>query len=61
MRFLGAFFLFWLTVWIASFAGWVTHIVHSIQHQEWLMLIAGAVAFPVGVVHGWGLWFHWWN
>lgn len=40
--------------------GWVTHIIHCFRHHDWGFLIAGALAFPIGVVHGWGIWFHWW-
>ncbi|UTC29665.1 hypothetical protein BAJUN_00350 [Bajunvirus bajun] len=52
--------LIWLAVIVASFAGWITHVVHCIKTQEWLLLIAGAIAAPLGVIHGWGLLFGWW-
>jgi hypothetical protein len=42
-------------------AGWTTHIIVCIQTSQWLLLIAGAIAAPVGVVHGWGLWFGAWG
>jgi uncharacterized membrane protein len=45
---------------IASFLGWVTHVVYCFQNHEWFLLIAGAILAPIGVIHGWGLWFHWW-
>ncbi len=41
---------------LISFAAWLTHVVVSIRSGEWLFLIAGAIAFPVGVVHGIGIW-----
>ena len=44
----------------ASVGGWLTHIIHCIHSQEWFLLIAGAIAAPVGIIHGWGLWFNWW-
>lgn len=50
-----------LVLAIASVAGWITHVVHCIKTQEWLLLIAGAIAAPLGVIHGWGLWFGWWG
>jgi hypothetical protein len=46
---------------LLCFAGWLTHIVVRLVHHEWIMMLAGAIAFPVGVIDGWGLWFHWWT
>ena len=42
-------------VWVA--AAWFTHVVVSIQSASWLLLLAGAILFPVGCVHGTGVWF----
>lgn len=43
------------------FCAWVTHIVVCIQNidraHEWMILVAGAIAFPVGIIHGMGYWF----
>jgi hypothetical protein len=50
----------WLTVGGISLAGWVTHIVVCIQNEQWILLIAGAIAAPIGVVHGIGQWFGAW-
>ena len=47
----------WLPVTLVSIAAWFTHVIHCIQNQEWFFLIAGAIAFPIAVVHGVGLWF----
>jgi presenilin-like A22 family membrane protease len=41
-------------------AAWGTHVINCIQKEEWMFLIAGAIAFPVGVVHGVGIWFGVW-
>lgn len=38
-------------------AGWVTHIIVCIQTASWALLIAGALMFPIGIVHGIGIWF----
>ena len=38
---------------------WLTHVVVSIKTASWLLLIAGAIVFPVGCVHGTGVWFGW--
>ena len=40
-----------------AFAGWLTHVIHCLGHNQWGFLIAGALMFPIGVLHGWGLWF----
>lgn len=41
-------------------AGWFTHIITCIGEQAWGLLIAGALFFPVGIIHGIGLWFGAW-
>lgn len=51
----------WFLGLLAVFAGWVTHVVTCIQTENWVFLIAGAIAAPVGAIHGWGLWFGWWG
>jgi hypothetical protein len=42
---------------LALIAGWVTHVIVCIQTASWILLIAGAIAFPIGIVHGIGIWF----
>jgi hypothetical protein len=44
----------------ASVAAWGTHIITCIQNEQYLFLIAGAIAAPVGIVHGIGIWFGAW-
>lgn len=46
-----------ITVWVLSIAGWITHIVWCIQNREFLFMIAGALIAPMGVIHGICLWF----
>lgn len=41
-------------------AAWGTHIITCISDEKWLFLIAGAIAFPVAIVHGIGVWFGFW-
>ena len=36
---------------------WFTHVVTCLKTASWGFLIAGAVFFPVGCVHGTGIWF----
>lgn len=49
-----------LAIVITTFLGWLTHIIVCIQNQEWLLLIAGAILFPIGIIHGWGCWIGVW-
>ncbi len=41
-------------------ASWLTHVVVCIKAATWLFLIAGAIFFPIAVVHGTGVWFGVW-
>ena len=41
-------------------AAWVTHIVECLQENEWGFLIAGALVFPIAVIHGIGVWCGFW-
>ena len=52
----GCLFAFVL-MWLVAIAGWITHIVVCIQEEMWLLLVAGAIAAPVGIIHGIGTWF----
>lgn len=46
---------------LSAIPAWITHIVVCIKEEMWLFLIAGALAAPVAVIHGWGVWFGWWG
>lgn len=46
---------------IAVFAAWLTHVVVCLAGGLWGFLIAGAIFFPIGIVHGLGVWFGWWS
>jgi hypothetical protein len=50
----------WIAFTLAGVAGWLTHIVICFTEREWGFLIAGAIFFPVAVIHGWGRWFGFW-
>lgn len=45
---------------ITVFAAWLTHVIVCIKAGAWLLLIAGALVFPIGIVHGIGQWFGIW-
>jgi len=38
-------------------AAWFTHLITCFSEGLWGFLIAGAIFFPVGIVHGIYLWF----
>ena len=42
---------------IASVAAWLTHVITCISDDRWGLLIAGGIVFPVGIIHGVGIWF----
>jgi hypothetical protein len=42
---------------VMPFMAWVTHIASCINHEQWLLLLSGAILFPIGILHGTGLWF----
>jgi len=45
---------------LLSIAAWITHVIVCIQTQAYLLLIAGGIVFPVGMIHGFGVWFGIW-
>lgn len=38
-------------------AAWFTHVFTCLSDQAWGFLIAGAIVFPIAIVHGIGIWF----
>lgn len=52
--------LFWCAVTLTPLAAWITHLTVCFQQNRWGFLIAGALFFPVAIVHGVGIWFGWW-
>ena len=45
------------TMIILSIPAWITHIIYCLRNDEWGFLIAGAIVAPIGVIHGWLIWF----
>lgn len=43
-----------LIAWVAL--SWLTHIVVCIQQAKYMLLLVGAFVFPVGCIHGTGIW-----
>ena len=42
---------------LAVFA-WLTHVFYCFGHALWLLLLTGAVFFPIGILHGIYIWFN---
>ena len=49
-----------VALFLAGVAAWITHVVVCLKAGSWGFLIAGAIAFPVAIVHGVGCWFGAW-
>jgi hypothetical protein len=45
-----------LTVFATMLGAWITHIVTCLGDGSWGYLIAGAIFFPIGIIHGFGIW-----
>lgn len=45
---------------LTFFVAWLTHVVVCLKTASWGFLIAGAIFFPVGIIHGVGSWFGAW-
>ena len=43
-----------------SSAAWFTHLYVCFSDDRWGFLIAGAIIFPIAIVHGIGIWFDVW-
>jgi len=50
------FGLCYLACWLIAFAAWVTHVVTCIKTGTYVLLVIGALVFPIGVIHGWAIW-----
>lgn len=42
---------------IVLFCAWLTHVVVSLWTWAWGFLVAWALLFPIGIIHGIGIWF----
>ena len=49
-----------LLIALTSYSAWLTHIVDCAGDRLWGFLVAGAIVFPVGIVHGAGVWIGVW-
>ena len=53
-------FLLVVFAMLVSFSAWLTHIVLCLKTGAWGFLIAGALCFPIAIIHGIGHWFGCW-
>lgn len=53
-------FLAGLLLFAGIVAAWITHIVVCLKTAAWGFLIAGAIFFPIGIIHGIGVWLGAW-
>ena len=49
-----------LTILAAFFVPYLNHMVTCFQDEKYLLLIGGAIIFPIGWIHGLGVFFGWW-
>lgn len=43
-----------------AYSAWLTSIVFCAANDRWPLLVAAASFFPIGIVHGVGIWFGGW-
>jgi hypothetical protein len=53
--------LFGVLAGFVAFAGWLQHLYTCFNEHLWGFLIAGAICFPVAIIHGWGIWIGLWH
>lgn len=53
----GIFGVTMIMAMLASVAAWITHILVCLITGKYILLLAGALVFPVGIIHGVGIWF----
>ena len=50
----GDFIAIAIVAWVVL--SWLTHVVVCIQQATYILLLVGAIVFPVGCIHGTGVW-----
>lgn len=62
MKFIAALIgaIVFIALIVAAPVGYIIHLVYCFQHHEWIRLIVLAILAPLGVLDGYGIWFHWW-
>ena len=49
--------ILYYTVGLVCLGAWATHILYCFAMGMWGFLIAGALFFPIGIFHGFFVWF----
>lgn len=49
-----------MVMMLSAIPAWITHVYVCFTTEAYGFLIAGAICFPVAVVHGWGIWLGVW-
>ena len=49
-----------ISMMFISSAAWLTHLFVCFSDDRWGFLIAGAIMFPIAIVHGIGIWLGIW-
>lgn len=47
-------------VLLVSVMAWFTHLYECFTEERWGFLIAGAIFFPIAIIHGIGVWIGIW-
>lgn len=50
-----------LTLLLGSIAAWFQHVYTCFNERLWGFLVAGAIFFPIAIVHGIGIWLGLWH
>lgn len=45
---------------VVAVSAWFTHLYVCFTDDRWGFLIAGAIMFPIAIIHGIGVWFGFW-
>lgn len=53
---IGSAFLFYSVFLLLPLSAWLTHVFTCLHDERWGFLIAGAIMFPIAIVHGFGIW-----
>lgn len=53
--------IFGIGFMLLCFAGWLQHLYTCFTEGLYGFLIAGAIFFPIAIVHGWGIWLGFWH
>ncbi len=52
--------LFGFLLGLLAFGAWFQHLYTCFTDERWGFLIAGAIFFPIAIVHGLGIWLGIW-